>query len=60
MVRKTQGQAEDFGGEAGMAFAFDQQGEAAVVPNPSEAAGLLARTPAKPPFAVFELGSRAA
>lgn len=60
VTRKTQGQAEGFGCEVGVAFAFGQQKEAAVVPNQSEAAGLLAWIPPNPLFEAFELGSRAA
>jgi hypothetical protein len=39
----TQRQAEDFGGEVGVALSFEEQEEAAVVADQSEAAGLLAR-----------------
>ena len=56
----AQGQAEDFGGEVGMALAFYEQEEAAVVADESEAAGLLARTPSDPLLAAFELRGRAA
>ena len=54
-----QRQAEDLGSEVGVAFAFDEQQEAAVVANQSEAASLLARTPANPLLATFELGGAA-
>jgi hypothetical protein len=56
----AQGEAEDFRGEVGMALAFHEQEEAAVVSDESEAAGLLARTPADPFFPAFEFGGRAA
>lgn len=56
----AQGQTEDFGGEVGMALAFDEQQEAAVVADQSEAACLLASTPADPLLAAFELRGRAA
>jgi hypothetical protein len=55
VAEAAQGRTEHPGGEVGIALAWGQDQEAAVLDNPTEAAGPRARGPAEPMFAALEM-----